>query len=86
MSYVWYRQAWDDYLYWQQNDRKVVARINELLRDIERNGESGIGRPELLKHGFSGYSSRRITREHRVIYNVVDSDVRIASCRYHYGT
>ena len=85
MSYTWFSQAWDDYLYWQQNDRKVVKRINELLRDIERYPHAGIGRPELLKHGFEGYSSRRITREHRLIYKVSGDDIRIAACRYHYG-
>jgi toxin YoeB len=85
VSYIWYDQAWDDYLYWQSTDRKIVKRINELLRDIDRNGDVGIGKPELLKHGFQGFSSRRITREHRLIYKVVDNDIRIAACRYHYG-
>ena len=85
MSYIWSEQGWADYLYRQSTDRKIVKRINELLRDIDRNGDSGIGKPELLKHGFHGYSSRRITREHRLIYKVVDGDVRIATCRYHYG-
>jgi toxin YoeB len=85
VSYIWSVQAWDDYLYWQSTDRRIVKRINELLRDIDRNGDAGIGKPELLKHGFQGYSSRRITREHRLIYKVVDTDVRIAACRYHYS-
>jgi toxin YoeB len=85
LSYVWSSQAWEDYLYWQQNDRRIVKRINELLRDIERSPDDGIGRPELLKHGFHGYSSRRITREHRFIYKVAGDDIRIAACRYHYG-
>ena len=84
MSFVWSAQAWDDYVFWQSSDRKIVKRINELLRDIERNGDSGIGKPELLKHGFQGYSSRRITHEHRLVYRVVDGDVRIAACRHHY--
>jgi toxin YoeB len=85
VSYIWSLQAWDDYLYWQSTDRRIVKRINELLRDIDRNGDAGIGKPELLKHGFQGYSSRRITREHRLVYKVVDTDVRIAACRYHYS-
>jgi toxin YoeB len=85
VSYIWSVQAWDDYLYWQSTDRRIVKRINELLRDIDRNGDAGIGKPELLKHGFQGYSSRRITREHRLICKVVDTDVRIAACRYHYS-
>jgi toxin YoeB len=84
MTYIWSTQAWSDYLYWQETDRKIVKRINELLRDIDRNGDSGIGKPELLKHGFQGYSSRRITQEHRLIYRVADGDVRIAACRQHY--
>jgi toxin YoeB len=85
VSYIWSVQAWDDYLYWQSTDRRIVKRINELLRDIDRNGDAGIGKPELLKHGFQGYSSRRITREHRLIYKVVDTDVRIAACRYRHS-
>jgi toxin YoeB len=85
VSYIWFTQAWDDYLYWQSTDRKVVKRINDLLRDIDRNGDAGIGKPELLKHGFQGFSSRRITREHRLVYKVTGEDVRIAACRYHYS-
>jgi toxin YoeB len=84
VSYIWSVQAWDDYLYLQSTEHRIVRRINELLRDIDRNGDAGIGKPELLKHGFQGYSSRRITREHRLVYKVVDTDVRIAACRYHY--
>lgn len=85
MNYVFTDRAWDDYTYWQSIDRKVLKRINELLRDIERNGDTGIGKPELLRHGFHGYSSRRISREHRLIYKVVDQDVLVAACRYHYS-
>jgi toxin YoeB len=85
VTYIWFTQAWDDYLYWQSTDRKVVKRINELLRDIDRNGDAGIGKPELLKHGFQGFSLRRITREHRLVYKVTGEDVRIAACWYHYS-
>jgi toxin YoeB len=85
VNYVFTDRAWDDYTYWQSIDRKVLKRINELLRDIERNGDTGIGKPELLRHGFHGYSSRRISREHRLIYKVVDQDVLVAACRYHYS-
>jgi toxin YoeB len=85
VNYVFTDRAWDDYTYWKSIDRKVLKRINELLRDIERNGDTGIGKPELLRHGFHGYSSRRISREHRLIYKVADQDVLVAACRYHYS-
>jgi toxin YoeB len=81
----WDQTAWDDYVWWQVDDRKVLKRINLVIKDIERNGNEGIGKPERLKHGFHDYWSRRITDEHRLIYKVADSEVRIASCRYHYG-
>ena len=77
-------QAWDDYLFWQTRDKAVQKRINALLRDIQRSPFSGIGKPEPLKYGFQGYWSRRITDEHRLIYKVVDDEIRIAQCRYHY--
>jgi toxin YoeB len=76
--------GWDDYLWWQQQDRKILKRINQLISDIARNGNEGLGKPEPLKHGFQGYWSRRITDEHRLIYKVHDGDIRIAACRYHY--
>jgi toxin YoeB len=82
---VWDQSAWADYVYWQQNDRKVLRRINQLIADVERNGNGGIGRPESLKHGLHGYWSRRITAEHRLVYKVVDDSVRIAQCRLHYS-
>jgi len=81
---VFSARGWDDYLWWQQQDRKLVKRINLLIQDIGRNGNEGIGKPEPLKHGFQGYWSRRITDEHRLVYKVVDAEVRIAACRYHY--
>ncbi len=70
--------------WWQQQDRKVLKRINTLITDIQRNGNEGIGKPEPLKHGFQGYWSRRITDEHRLVYKVIDDEIRIAACRYHY--
>ena len=82
---VWDENAWDDYLWWQAQDRKVLKRINALLLDIQRNGNEGIGKPEALKHDFAGYWSRRITDEHRLVYKIVGDEVRIAACRYHYG-
>lgn len=84
MTLVWNASAWEDYLYWQNTDTKIVKRINELLRDIQRNGNVGMGKPELLKHGFQAYSSRRITHEHRLVYKIVGDEIRIAACRYHY--
>jgi toxin YoeB len=85
---VWDESAWDDYGWWRatdSTDRKIVKRINTLIRDVERNGNEGIGKPEPLKHGFHGYWSRRITDEHRLIYKLSEDDIRIASCRYHYA-
>jgi len=81
---VWDEDAWQDYLSWQAADRRVVKRINDLLKDIGRNGNTGIGKPEPLKHGFHGYWSRRITDEHRLIYRIAGDEIRIAACRYHY--
>ena len=85
MNLVWDESAWEDYLYWQVQDRKVLKRINVLIADIVRHGNEGLGKPEPLKHGFHGYWSRRITAEHRLVYNIVDDSVRIAQCRLHYG-
>ncbi|GAA0440186.1 Txe/YoeB family addiction module toxin [Leifsonia naganoensis] len=85
MRLVWDESAWEDYLYWQGQDRRVLKRINLLLTDIQRNGNSGIGKPEALKHGFQGFWSRRITDEHRLVYRVTDDAVLIAQCRYHYA-
>ncbi len=86
MKLVWDQSSWDDYVWWQAQDRKVVTRINALIKDVERNGNEGIGKPELLKRGFHGYWSRRITDEHRLIYKICGDEVRIAACRYHYGS
>ena len=84
MRFVWDEEAWDDYLWWQAQDPKIVKRINALLHDIERNGNRGIGKPEPLRHEFHGYWSRRITDEHRLTYRIDGDDILIASCRYHY--
>jgi toxin YoeB len=82
---VWDQNAWDDYLWWQTQDRKVLQRINLLIQDVVRNGNEGSGKPEPLKHDFAGYWTRRITDEHALVHEVTDSEVRIAACRYHYG-
>lgn len=84
MKYVFDETAWEDYLWWQAQDRKLLRRINTLLADIARNGNEGIGKPEPLKHGFSGYWSRRINAEHRLVYKIVGDEIRVAMCRYHY--
>lgn len=77
-------QAWDDYLYWQRQDKKVLKKINELLKAIGRDSFTGIGSPEPLKHDLSGYWFRRITLEHRLVYRVEKGQIRILQCRFHY--
>lgn len=88
MRLLWTSQAWGDYLHWQGNDPKVVASINALIEDVTRTPFKGLGKPEPLKHGLTGWWSRRITQEHRLVYRVVASGeeqrLEIASCRYHY--
>ncbi len=86
MKITWAELAWEDYLYWQQNDRSKLKRINKLIKDITRDDPfDGIGEPEPLKFNLSGYWSRRIDREHRLVYKVIASDnLLIAQCRYHY--
>lgn len=84
MKLVWDESAWADYLWRQTQDRKVLKRINLLIADVVRNGNEGIGKPEPLRHGFYGYWSRRITDEHPLVYKIVDDQVRLAACRYHY--
>jgi toxin YoeB len=76
--------AWEDYLYWQRTDRKILQRINTLIREIQRTPFAGIGKPEPLKHGLSGYWSRRITDEHLIIYKIEADSLFIAQLRYHY--
>ena len=85
MRIIFDDSAWSDYLWWQVQDRKVLKRINPLIKDVERNGNEGIGKPEALRHQFSGWWSRRITDEHRLVYKLTDDSIVIASCRYHYG-
>ena len=77
--------AWEDYLYWQQYDKKILKRINRLIKEIQRTPFEGIGDPEPLKYNWSGYWSRRISIEHRLVYKVTDRAILIAQCRYHYG-
>ncbi len=84
MLLCWAEDAWDDYLYWQRNDKKMLKRINELIKDIKRQPFEGIGKPESLKHHWSGYWSRRISGEHRLVYKIGGEQVLIAQCRFHY--
>ena len=83
MNKVFSDVGWTDYVYWQTQDKKTLRRINTLLQDIERNGNQGIGNPELLK-GLSGYWSRRINEKDRLVYKVTNGEILIAQCRTHY--
>jgi toxin YoeB len=76
--------AWDEYLFWQKNDKQKINKINELLKDISRSPYEGIGKPEALKHNYVGYWSRRIDEEHRLIYKVIQDEILIYKCRFHY--
>ena len=78
------KNAWEDYLSWQTDDKKILRKINELIKDIQRTPFTGKGKPEALKYDLSGYWSRRIDREHRLVYQVEDNEILIYSCRYHY--
>lgn len=84
MNKIFSDRAWEEYLSWFQEDKKILKRINELLKDIDRNGHDGIGKPEPLRHNLSGYWSRRISQEHRLIYSIDEENIYIISCRYHY--
>lgn len=84
MTLVFSDNAWEDYLYWQKNDKKILKRINHLIKEIKRNPKRGIGKPEPLKHSLSGYWSRRINDEHHFIYKVDADKLYIAQLRYHY--
>ena len=84
MKLIFSETAWEDYVYWQKTDKKVLNRTNELIKTIMRTPFEGIGKPEPLKHGFAGYWSRRINDEHRIVYKIQDDSLLIAQCRYHY--
>jgi toxin YoeB len=83
MILAWANNAWEDYLYWQQTDKKTLKRINTLIKEIQRQPFTGIGDPEPLKHHWSGYWSRRIDREQRLVYRV-DNMITVVQCHYHY--
>lgn len=84
MILSWSDEAWDDYLYWQSTDKQMLKRINALIKDIKRTPFEGIGKPEPLKHDLSGYWSRRIDKENRIVYKATSDSIIIAMCRYHY--
>jgi toxin YoeB len=76
--------SWDEYLYWEKTDKKILKRINLLIKEIKRSPFDGIGKPEPLKHALTGFWSRRINDEHRIVYRVLDESIEIAKLRYHY--
>jgi len=84
MKLMFSENAWDDYLFWQKTDKKTLKRINKLIKDIQRNKYEGLGKPEALKHNLSGFWSRRITNQHRIVYKIENNSVLIAQLRYHY--
>ncbi len=84
MKLIFAEQAWEDYLYWQKSDKKRLKRVNALIKEIQRDPFEGIGKPEPLKHALSGYWSRRLNDEHRIVYRVKDDSLLIAQLRYHY--
>ena len=84
MKLIFSDHAWDDYLYWQKTDKKILVRINTLIRETMRTPLAGMGKPEPLKHALSDYWSRRITDEHRFVYKVTEDALYIAQLRYHY--
>ena len=86
MKLIFTEQAWEDYLYWQKTDAKILERINTLVKEASRQPFTGIGKPEPLKHALAGYWSRRINDEHRFVYKVSDGSLFIAQLRYHYST
>mgnify|MGYP001204852671 CR=1 FL=1 len=84
MNLVFSERAWEDYLFWQKTDKKMVQRVNALIKEIVRSPCEGTGKPEPLKHALSGYWSRRINDEHHIVYKVADGSLLIAQLRYHY--
>jgi toxin YoeB len=85
MLKIWDDVAWEDYIYWQTQDKKTLKRINQIIKDIERNRYDGIGKPEPLKGDYSGFWSRRIDDKNRFIYKIDDNSIKIAQCKTHYG-
>jgi toxin YoeB len=84
MRITFSKNAWDDYISWQKDDKKILGKINSLIKDIQRTPFEGLGKPEPLKYDLAGYWSRRIDLEHRLVYQYRDNEILIYSCRYHY--
>lgn len=84
MKKIWFDEAWEDYLYWQQQDKKTLKKVNNLIKDIERNYYNGIGKPEPLKNELQGYWSRRIDGINRIVYKIENETIYIISCKGHY--
>jgi toxin YoeB len=84
MNILFTERSWKDYIYWQQTNKNTLKRINKLIKDIKRNPHTGIGKPEPLKFEYRGSWSRRIDSEHRLVYEIVENELRIIACRYHY--
>ncbi len=85
MKLLWEERAWDDYCYWQSQDKKTLKRINMLIKDIQRNSFEGIGKPESLKDNLSGFWSRRIDEANRIVYTITNNSILIISCKGHYN-
>lgn len=85
MILCWTQEAWEDYLYWQKTDKQLLKRVNTLIKDIQRAPYEGIGKPEPLKFDLTGYWSRRIDKEHRLVYTVQGENIILTMCRYHYN-
>ena len=84
MEIVFIEKAWLEYQYWLDNDRRMIRKINALLKDIARHPHTGLGKPEMLKHDLAGFWSRRLDHEHRLVYRVKDEMLKVYSCRFHY--
>ena len=84
MKLIFSENAWEDYLYWQKTNKKILNRVNKLIEQTKRESFEGVGKPEPLKHNLTGYWSRRINEEHRMVYKVTDDALLIAQIRYHY--
>lgn len=84
MKKIWYEKAWEDYLKWAEEDKKIFKRINQLVKDIDRGGYEGIGKPEALKGDLAGFWSRRIDEKNRLVYRIRDNNLEILQCRTHY--
>lgn len=84
MKLAWDQEGWEHYLYWQRHDKKILNKVNALIRECQRHPFEGTGKPEPLKGDLAGFWSRRITREHRLVYRVRGEILEIAACRYHY--